>query len=180
MDLKRYKISIEFETWIGNVQIKTKAVHFYVQRSSKYPTNSGVGPITFDVEQLNVGGALNLKTGEFTATVDGIYHFEFRCIKDGVVARESSIYLQFRAKDPNDVKRVIYHMMRGENGQVVAGTAMSSLPSHSTGSLTASLKLRKSDVVKIHSLSSRGNLYESGAHYTQFVGWLVEEDLAAA
>ena len=121
-----------------------------------------------------------MKTGEFTATVDGIYHFEFRCIKDGVVARESSIYLQFRAKDPNDVKRVIYHMMRGENGQVVAGTAMSSLPSHSTGSLTASLKLRKSDVVKIHSLSSRGNLYESGAHYTQFVGWLVEEDLAVA
>ncbi len=49
----KHEIIIGPETLIGNVEVKTKSVHFYVQRRTKYPGNSKNGLITFDVEQLN-------------------------------------------------------------------------------------------------------------------------------
>ena len=175
LNLKKQYLLIGFETWIGNVQVNTKSVHFYVQRSTKYRLDSGPGPITFDVNQLNVGGAMNLKTGEFTAPVDGIYHFEFTCLK----ARDPYdlvIYLRVRAKDPN-ITRVPYNIIYVASVPVVAATATSGLPSYSTGSLTASLKLKAGDVVNLHSQHRRDALHDNEGHYTQFAGWLVEEDL---
>jgi len=173
------KLHKGFETWIGNVEIKTKSVHFYVQRSTKYPPGSVFGPITFDIEQLNVGGAMNLETGEFTAPVDGTYHFEFRCLKDKVLPEELVIYLRKRAKDRNNSRLPSGSVLIGKE-LIVAGTLMSNLSYRSTGSLTASLKLKASDVVNLYSRNRRDNLYDSVAHYTQFTGWLVEEDLAGA
>jgi len=93
------------------------------------------------------------------------------------VPHESTIYLVVKEKNPT-----IPHSVYINDGKIpiVAGTMMSNLSYHSTGSLTASLKLKKNDVVTLYSDSKRGNLYDSGGHYTQFVGWLVEEDLAVA
>lgn len=47
------------------MQIKTKKVQFYIQRSTKYRNDPGSGPNanTLDVEKLNVGGAMNLDAG---------------------------------------------------------------------------------------------------------------------
>ena len=84
--------------------------------------------------------------------------------------------MQVRAKDPN-VKRIPSPYIVFENDHpVVAGASMSDLSHYLTGSLTASLKLKTGDVVSLYANNRREYLYDSGAHYTQFAGWLVEED----
>ena len=65
-----------FQTWIGYVDVKSSPVYFYVQRNSPIFNTIGT-PIPFDVERLNVGGAMNLTSGKFTAPRDGIYSFSF-------------------------------------------------------------------------------------------------------
>jgi len=61
------------------VDIKTKSVHFFVQRSNAFTLNNVAIP--FEIERLNMGGAMNLVTGVFTVPLDGIYHFEFSAMK---------------------------------------------------------------------------------------------------
>lgn len=41
------------------------------------------GVITFNVERVNVGGAMKMASGVFTAPVNGTYHFDFAVIIDG-------------------------------------------------------------------------------------------------
>ena len=159
---------IGFETLIGNVDLKTKRVHFNVQRNTSFRSQ---GHVTFDVEELNMGGAMNLAKGEFTAPVDGIYHFEFRALSDHEIPRDSTFYLM-RVVEKNQVHQpycvAATHMDMGNRKNNVPG------------SLTASLRMKASEVVYVSTAGTDGHLFDNFAHYTQFVGWLVEEDLILA
>ena len=64
-----------FETRIGYVDVKSTPIYFYVQRNSNF--NATKTPIPFDVERLNVGGAMDLASGKFTVPRNGIYAFSF-------------------------------------------------------------------------------------------------------
>ena len=58
-----------FETRIGYLDVKSSPVYFYVQRNTNFETKGT--PIPFDVEILNVGGAMNSTSGKFTAPRNG-------------------------------------------------------------------------------------------------------------
>ena len=63
----------------------------------------------------------------------------------------------------------------------IATTYMANLSYRLPGSITASLKLKASDIVSLVSVEHQlVQLYDGRAHYTQFAGWLVEEDLMLA
>ena len=138
------------------MDVKSKSVHFFVQRSSDFSSANVVIP--FDLERLNVGGAMNLATGIFTVPVDGIYHFEFSALRDSTDATSMNIGL-----DVNGVR---------------TGTCyVTSLANYfmALSGISASLKLKIGDQVTL--FKSAGTLNDNTNHYTHFTGWLVEEDL---
>ncbi len=89
--LKNYEIVSEI--LYGSVDLKTKSVHFYVQRSGDFNVTHSVVP--FNIERLNLKGAMNLTTGVFTVIpVNGIYHFESFGLKEANDLKAIYIALQ--------------------------------------------------------------------------------------
>ena len=142
---------------IGTVDVKTKSVHFYVQRESDFDKERYVIP--WESARINEGNAMDLESGVFTAPVPGIYHFEFSGIKD---------------KDVNQLWVWLYL-----NGAYNIGRAytyqLDNPGSYETISLTATLRLKANDTIYL--VLSIGKLMDAFDHYTHFTGWLVEEDL---
>jgi len=142
---------------IGNIDVKTESIHFYVQRNTSFSTTNAVLP--FELSHLNEGGAMDLVSGIFTAPVPGIYHFQFSALKAST-ATALWVYLQL-------------------NG-VNVGICETSEPGTGTYdgvSLSASFRLKANDRVNLYNYGSGGMLYDDHNHDTHFTGWLVEEDL---
>lgn len=138
----------------GSIDLKTKSVHFFVQRSTgNFASVDAVVP--FDTQLLNEGDAMNLGTGVFTVPVDGIYHFEFKGLK---------------SNDPTDLR--IFLQANGVNIGEAYATGLSSYLGLS--GIGASLRLKTGDQVRLY--KTIGTLHDNGT-FTQFTGWLVEEDL---
>jgi len=143
----------ESQTMIGNVDIKTKSIHFYVQKDRSVFVNS---VIPFELERLNEGGAMKAASGIFTAPVPGIYHFQFSCTAERGDQTTLDVQIQL-------------------NGKKVGMAMTSSHERYFSTSLTASLRLKVNDRVNLY--KSDGILHDSIGHHTDFAGWLVEEDL---
>jgi len=109
------------------------------------------------VERLNVGGAMDVARGIFTAPVPGIYHFEFSGMKDKSVSFVA-ISLQV-------------------NGVTVAmgNNQLNSPGTYERISLTASLRLKPND--RVYLFPGGGALFDDNGHHNHFTGSLVEEDL---
>ena len=63
------------EKWIGHADIKSEPVYFYVQRNGPFSATNVA--ILFDVERVNIGNVMELKSGIFTAPRTGTYFFSF-------------------------------------------------------------------------------------------------------
>lgn len=145
--------SIVSEILYGNIEVKRRSIYFYVQRVSDFGVTNVVLP--YELERLNVGGAMNAGTGVFTAPVNGIYHFEF-----------SSMKLD------NGSKAFVHLQV---NGVTVATSYATALPNFlSLSSINAYLHLKAGDQVRMY--KNEGTLRDDYRH-TQFAGQLVEEDL---
>ena len=145
----------DLETIIGNVEVKSRSVHFYLQRNTSSVTNKGI--LRFELARLNVGGAMNLSTGIFTVPLNGIYHFDFSGVMENV--RETiAVYLQVKASF----------------NQVISAIGTN----YVTGVLTGSFRLKQGDRVNLY--KDKGTLLDKQNFLTHFTGWLVEEDLNLA
>jgi len=139
----------------GHLEVKTKTVHFYVQKSSSWV---GETVIPFEFAQLNEGNAFELTSGTFTAPVSGIYHFQFSGVKDSAFT-----------------SLIIYLQVNGNHVGVAAASGHTG--SYITGSLSASLRLIAGDKVRLHNAPGSVLKDYGKEHWTHFSGWLVEEDL---
>ncbi len=148
---------------IGSVKITTKNTFFYVQRHNSFSQINAVIPWEF--ERLNEGGAFDLSTGVFTASVPGVYHFEFHGVKD-----QSSHGLD------------IILQLNG-NTFAAASTSGNAMGISNTLSLSVTIRLKVNDRVNLFnwknaSPSPPGILFDvAHLHVTHFSGWLLEEYL---
>jgi len=131
-------------------------VHFYAHQSSKAPNGNGI--MVFDVVRLNLGAALNAKTGIFTAPRSGVYQFAFKGMKSAFFMDSVIILLRV-----NRVKSSTAFCNVG----IGSGTSVS---------FHFILKLAKGDRVDLYKTSGQleRNDKEPSIHYT---GTLLEEDL---
>ena len=134
------------------MDVKTSSgVSFYVQRNTDYSSAGTVIP--YEVTQLNIGGAMNLGTGVFTAPVNGRFHFSFTALSF-TTAENTWVFLRV-------------------NG-VNIGTSLSRSIDYSIP-LVATLKLKKGDTVDVYLES--GSIHDDIHYHTHFSGFLLEEDL---
>ena len=156
---------LAYETRIGYVDVKSSPVYFYVQRYNVF--NTIMTPIPFDVERLNVGGAMNSTTGKFTASKDGTYAFSFT--GDAWFPATSSrgnldLYMSLNSNS----------IGWGWADEVSNATEMETFSFQSTFNLVAG------DQIWLEIAYISAGAYLRGVFYTQFSGYLLEENIAFA
>ncbi len=156
-----------FQKWIGYADVKSKPVYFYVQRENDF---GAVGvPIPFQLVKVNIGGAMDVTKGTFTAPVKGIYFFSFigaSLIEKGVDWAWLGVALMV-----NGVQIGLGHAEGHTNSQMHQWTPFS---------IQSTLQLNKGDLVwlQVKYTSSPNNvLGDSWNQHTHFSGMLLEEDI---
>ena len=135
------------------VDVKSSPVYFHVQRSSTF--NFIGTTIPFQIEQLNVGGGMNITSGIFTAPKSGIYFFSFNGVKEFAV--------EALAVD-------LYHNSNPITRAFGTGTA-----GFFTATLSSTLNLKSGDIISLRLFS--GQLSDNGSHFTNFNGMLLQEEM---
>jgi hypothetical protein len=138
-----------YETIVGYNDVKTASgVYFHVSRTSAFSSVGSVVP--FQVERINIGNAMDVGAGVFTAPKAGIYSFSFS------------------AHVGNDLTTVYMRL----NGQVMITGYGYKLGSNIP--LTSTLRLKAGDTVA--NFLNGGSLYDDNLSHTFFTGFLLEED----
>lgn len=152
-----------FQTWIGYEDVKSSPTYFYVRKSENGFAQPSV-PIPFEVENLNVGAAMNLTSGKFTTPRAGTYFFS----ASGPVAF------------PTTSSRLTCGMQLYKNGVAIGYSPTDSSNSEGnfkTFSIQVTVSLQRGDEISlvINSISSGVSLYGYGSLH--FTGFLLEEAL---
>ncbi len=153
-----------FQKWIGFEDIISSPTYFYVQKNLQN-FNQIDTPIPFEVERLNVGGALNLQTGKFTAPRTGKYFFSLSGL--GYFPPSSS------NQDMN------LHLVK--NGSRIASAYSGSTSPggmYDTYSLQSTLQLQVGEQIWVEISGISAGAYFHGNSYTHFTGWLLQEDVS--
>ncbi len=157
---------LDFQTWIGYVDVKSTPTYFYVQKSTDLSITETGTTIPFEVEKLNVGGAMNLPSGIFTAPRDGIYFFLF----------------SGAAHFPVSTSEVQLQTVLSVNGVIIAYGSCDETSTNAnddeTCVLYSTLHLQAGDQVSVRVNSFSSGTMLHGTSNTYFTGWLLEEDIS--
>ncbi|KAI9557768.1 C1q and tumor necrosis factor-related protein-like protein 3 isoform b [Daphnia sinensis] len=154
-----------FQTWLGHIDVKSSPAYFFVRRNQTFDETRT--PIVFDIEWLNEGAAYDKTTGIFTAPAAGIYFFSVT----GTAAFPASFFSS----------RLFFQIGLFQNDQVMAYAMPDEVDAYyqyETFALQTTLDLIKGDQisVRIQSMSEGPSLV--AGMYTQFNGFLLEEDIS--
>ncbi|XP_046454475.1 uncharacterized protein LOC124202220 [Daphnia pulex] len=166
-DFNKLPSDTGFEKWIGFADVKSSPAYFYAQRNSSF--NQTNLPIPFDIAKVNIGGALDLQTGIFTAARSGTYFFSVSGLAN---IPASSSGMNFWIGLYLNGNRI------GTSYSVEISTASQLKPY----SLQSTLNLEAGDQVWVQ-IWKTGDptgvyLYDDINHYTHFNGWLLQENIS--
>ncbi len=161
------------QKWIGYADVKSHPTYFYVQKTGSFPT-LGL-PIPFELERLNIGKAIDVKTGVFTARRKGVYFFAFKGLSK--ITATSGLGVSTTTATSGYVDVAL--MMNG----VQVGKASSNCGSEDcknqreTLSLQSTIELKQGDRVWLQIEATHG-AYLQDDDYTHFYGWMLQEALS--
>ena len=147
---------------IGSIDIQSfsDGVYFNVKKKSSFAKLNKIIP--FEAQVLNIGGAMDLNAGTFTAPVNGVYHFDFKAVAHG------------GNLEPPSTVCVRLRLNGKEVAQAYASTSDVEQDKYAfTLALHSILKLEKGDVIQL--VLIKGAIYDDGGGNTQFIGFLLRE-----
>ncbi|XP_046458291.1 uncharacterized protein LOC124205042 [Daphnia pulex] len=170
-----------FQKWIGYADVKSVPTYFYVQRSERF-SKVNVS-IPFNMALVNIGNAINLTTGIFTAPRAGSYFFAFSGLAEfpkfsGLLYIGVDLYLNGQLTGRTFIEDV----------NTVAGQ-------YSPLSFQTTLKLKQGDEIwlqidtvspliepqiprQLPSVVKSVLLFDDFRHFTHFTGWMLDEDVS--
>lgn len=161
-------LNVGFQKWIGYVDVKSAPTYFYVQKNLNFDTLNT--PIPFEISKLNVGNAMNLTSGKFTAPRTGTYYFSFTgLVSFPLVTGSIEVYLGVEL------------LLNGKGvglGTVDESHTISSQLTPFTFHSTLNLKSGDQIWLEIKHMTPGAFLYDTANwHSNHFTGWILEEDI---
>ncbi len=145
------------------MDVKSLPTYFDVQKNISF--NVPNTPIPFEVEKLNIGGAMDRSTGIFTAPRAGKYFFSFSGIAF-FPSSSSLVHLNFGLYVNSVLVAKGYADETNINGLEYEPCVLQS-----------AVHLQAGDKVWIQIWELSSGSYLNGGLYPHFTGWLLEEDI---
>ncbi|XP_046448137.1 uncharacterized protein LOC124196926 [Daphnia pulex] len=153
------------QKWIGYTDVKSVPVYFYVQKGSNFNlTNT---PIPFERVMNNVGNAMNIDTGIFTAPVTGTYFFAV----SGMVS-----FTDDTATTRREIGLALYS--NGNEIGLALADVVGNMGQFETYDMESTLNLKSGDQVwlAIKYKSTDTHVFDNFQHHNHFTGWLLQQD----
>ncbi|KAI9559378.1 neurexin IV [Daphnia sinensis] len=174
----------DFQKLIGYIDVKSVPTYFYVQRSERFSkVNTS---IPFDVALVNIGNAMNLTTGIFTAPRAGTYFFSFTGLAE-FPTFSSLLYLGIDLYlNDNLIGRGFVEDANTTAGQFSPVTLQSTLNLQPGDQVWLEIDSLLPPIVDDRTvrrnkrmLPTKGVvLFDDSRHFTHFTGWMLEEDIS--
>ncbi|XP_057379958.1 uncharacterized protein LOC130702306 [Daphnia carinata] len=162
-----------FQKRIGYQDIKTRPIYFYVQKDNKFSERNV--PLPFELTIVNIGGAMDLPSGVFTAPVNGTYFFSFAGLAQFPVVPDP-VLREIGANLYKNGERIAISQVN--KGHLVYPDNLSPITVQSTVSLQTGDEVWIQISIGISGgfLYGERQLMNQGSH-THFNGWLLEEEI---